>query len=230
MKDKLKKLLKSRVFYVLLGLAIAVTAVNGFLGRVEKYNKEFEQYSVNPEISEEPDYEPPLAEPKKEPEAKPQPVQEEKNDEPEKTVQTAAPVVAISLPVEGELIAEHSNGELVYSKTMEDWRTHNGIDIAAEMGTAVKAAADGVVKQSAYDGMNGYCLTVEHNGFYTKYCGLQKDSMVPEGTSVKAGDVIGGVGATCETEIAEAPHIHFELIKGDKSVNPLNYISGEQLY
>lgn len=56
-KDKFKKLLKSRMFYVLLGLAIAVTAVNGFLGRVEKYNEEFEQYSVNPETSEESDYE-----------------------------------------------------------------------------------------------------------------------------------------------------------------------------
>ena len=61
-------------------------------------------------------------------------------------------------------------------------------------------------------------------------CKINGITATKNGEKLKAGDVIGGVGATDETEIAQEPHLHFELIKDGKSVNPLNYISGAEMY
>lgn len=229
MKNAFLRLLKSKMFYVLLGLAVVAGTANGFVKRVKKYNDEFANYEPQTEIVPEKVTLPEKKAEVPKPEVKETPA--EKAETEEVTVETAVPqTVEIVLPVQGELSAEHSEGELVYSKTMEDWRTHNGIDISADVGTAVKAAADGVIEKSGSDGMNGYCVTIKHNGFETTYKGLLKDSMPAAGTNVKAGDVIGGVGATDETEIAQEPHLHFELIKDGKSVNPLNYVSGAEMY
>lgn len=222
----MKKLLKSKTLYVVLGIFVVVIAVNGFLSRIREFNSQIEQYTTgyNIEVKDAEEYiddfvyEPPK-----------NIILEEPESEKTESVSVSVPIVQIMLPLQGELLAEHSNDELIYNKTMEDWRIHNGIDIAAEIGTAVKAAADGRVVKVGYDGMDGFVVEINHESFVTKYCGLQESELLKIDTEVKQGEVIGGVGTTIETEASETPHLHFELIKDGKSVNPLEYVENNVL-
>ncbi len=127
-------------------------------------------------------------------------------------------------PVAGEIAKDFSADELVYFETMQDWRVHEGIDFAVDENTEVKAAADGTVEAVNADGMLGASVIIGHTGgIKTLYANLTEDSAPPVGTAVKAGDVIGKVGKTAALEINDSPHLHFEVIENEKSVNPHNF-------
>lgn len=145
--------------------------------------------------------------------------------------QTAAQQAAteFALPLSGEVIKSYSNGELVKSETMGDWRTHDGIDIAADQGTPVKACADGKVTNITNDPMWGVCITIDHgNNVESIYCGLNETVQVKMDQQVKLGDVIGSVGNTNQIEVAEAPHLHFGMKKDGKWVDPMSMISQDE--
>ena len=112
---------------------------------------------------------------------------------------------------------------LVFSPTMKDYRTHEAVDLSAELGQEVMAVADGVVKSIWNDPFMGMCVSIEHNGNATSYY-KNLDPVVKEGieigTAVKAGDVIGAVGETAMNEISQDPHLHFELKVDNKLVDP----------
>lgn len=128
-------------------------------------------------------------------------------------------------PVSGEVTIPFAYDELVYSKTMGDWRAHVGIDIAADLGTQVMAAADGVVKDIYTDPKLGSCVVIEHSGgMTTLYSNLQEKATVQIDHKVSAGDVIGGVGATAAYEIGEESHLHFEVFKDGTPVDPLDWL------
>ena len=83
------------------------------------------------------------------------------------------------MPVFGEITFDYAMDRLVYSKTLDEWRTHRGIDISSSMGTPVKAVADGVVTQIKHDPRFGITIVIEHkSGLKTVYCNLANDSMV----------------------------------------------------
>jgi len=131
----------------------------------------------------------------------------------------------MALPVSGEVITGYSEDKLVYSQTLEDWETHSGIDIASSRGTAVKAAADGVVSEVKDDPRLGVIVIIDHqNGLKTVYANLASDDMVFPNQKIKQGDVIGAVGATANFESAEQTHLHFEVWKNDVPVNPATYL------
>lgn len=113
------------------------------------------------------------------------------------------------------------NDTLVYNECYGDWRTHNGIDIEAPVGCSVSATAAGTViesKKSSY----GNTVTIEHpNGFKSVYSQLGEIS-VKVGDTVKQGAVIGTVGE-CMGENLKEPHLHYELYKDSKPVNPEEY-------
>ena len=135
------------------------------------------------------------------------------------------PVLAPQRPVDGEIAVPYSADALVYSKTLEDWRTHNGIDIRADIGAHVKAAADGVVENVYNDNMMGMTVVLSHGGnLKTFYKNLSDAIPVKIGQEVKAGDVIGGVGETAIAEVAEVAHLHFEVTDSDQTVNPSDLI------
>ena len=140
------------------------------------------------------------------------------------TEEVAAPVVepAIEymLPITGEIIAAYSDGELVKNETLGDWRTHNGIDIAAETGAAVVAAGTGTVSSVKNDSLWGYVVEIEHaDGHVTTCCGLGKDVSVAQGDRVVIGQKIGTVGSIpCESLLPG--HIHFEVKKNSELVDP----------
>ncbi len=124
-------------------------------------------------------------------------------------------------PVNGEIILDFANNRLIYSKTLKDWRTHMGIDIKGDMGTQVKAAADGVIERVYTDEGLGISIIIDHNnGIKTKYSNLSTDSMVKAKQNIKQGDVISGIGESALFEIGEQAHLHFEIIENDINVDP----------
>lgn len=130
------------------------------------------------------------------------------------------------IPVEGEILRKYAKENLVYSTTLDEWITHNGIDIKAEKTTVVKASAEGTVKSIKNDPRYGLTITIEHtNGFSSVYSNLLTAEFVEEGEKVKQGQTIGTVGNTATFEIADESHLHFEILKDDVSVDPELYLS-----
>lgn len=146
----------------------------------------------------------------------------------EPTAPVGESVPGLLLPVSGTLLAAHDLDVPVWSNTMEDYRTHCGLDIAAEPGASVCAAADGTVAQVWVDPMMGQCISVKHAGdCLTVYRNLS--TVLPvgieAGVDVRAGQLIANVGESAMVEIAEEPHVHFEVMIGDSYVNPIDYLS-----
>ena len=128
-------------------------------------------------------------------------------------------------PVEGDIIREYAKENLVYSATLDEWITHNGIDLAAEKTSVVRASADGTVKSIKNDPRYGLTVVIEHtNGFQTIYSNLLTAEFVEEGEEVKQGDTIATVGNTATFEIADEAHLHFEILKNNEYVDPELYL------
>ena len=126
-----------------------------------------------------------------------------------------------SRPVAGALRWGYSKDELVYSNTFDDWRVHTGADYKASPGEAVRAIADGTVKSVYSDEMWGKCISVSHEGgLVSYYCGLAPEVGVKEGARVKAGDTLGAAGTSAAAEAAEEPHVHLEVTKDNKRIDP----------
>ena len=144
---------------------------------------------------------------------------------PEVQVEPEAPVLILR-PLDGEVVAAFSMDTLVYDVTMEDWRVHNGIDIAANLGAEVCAACSGTVLSIKDDALMGITVTVEgQDGCVTTYANLAADPPVAAGDAVAAGQVIGLVGATSKAEAAAPPHLHFSVWQNGKAVDPAEYLS-----
>lgn len=155
----------------------------------------------------------------------------DKKPESAKDTETAAMQSGVlpkfTAPVDNFVTCGYSMDVPVFSYTMADYRTHNGVDIACSVGTPVTAAADGVVCEVANDPMMGVSVSVEHTGgAVTKYRGLSADTMdfISVGTDVKSGQVIGASGDTALIESAEEPHVHFELMIDGEHKDPGDYI------
>ena len=130
-----------------------------------------------------------------------------------------------TIPVEGEILREYAKDNLVYSSTLDEWITHNGIDIAAEKTTVVKASAEGTVKSIKNDPRYGLTVVIEHvNGFSSVYSNLLTAEFIEEGEQVEQGQTIGTVGNTATFEIADESHLHFEILKDGDYVDPELYI------
>ena len=129
-------------------------------------------------------------------------------------------------PLEGEVITAFSMEELVYNATLGDWRTHDGVDIAAEAGTSVLAASSGTVISVEEDPLMGTTVVIEHDGGYqTTYSNLQAEPSVAEGDTVSAGQIIGAVGNTAAAEAAQGPHLHFSVTCDGEPVDPQSFLN-----
>ncbi len=128
-------------------------------------------------------------------------------------------------PVEGQVVTEFAKDTLIYSNTLQEWVTHNGIDIKADKTTVVKASTEGTVKSIKNDPRYGITVVIEHvNGYQTVYSNLLTAEFVKEGETVKQGQTIGTVGNTATFEIADDSHLHFEIIKDGEYVDPNLYL------
>lgn len=116
-------------------------------------------------------------------------------------------------PVSGDIILDYAKDKLVYSETLQEWITHEGVDIKAEVATPVKASEDGVVESIKMDPRYGNTIIISHeNGYKTVYSNLSTLDMVYVGMNIKMGDIISGVGEGFGFESKEGAHVHFELL------------------
>ncbi len=141
---------------------------------------------------------------------------------------TTAAKVFYMRPLAGEMIRGYSDSIPVYNPTMDDWRVHTGVDIAAAAGEAVCAVAPGTVSAVYKDYFAGLTVEILHlDGLTSVYCGLAEGLDVTIGDSVTAGTVIGCVGETAIFESLDGPHLHFEMRKSGSAVDPSYYLPGE---
>ena len=183
-----------RALYIALALCVVAAGVTGYL----VWNREAptQQASSNQPVVE---VKPPVVTPVK-PTLPPE----------EDTSSEEAPVSAVT--------------ELLYDETMADWRTHEGLDIQAAEGDAVKTAAAGEVISVTRDELMGTTVCIAHSGGYvTKYSSLQENPPISQGQKLSAGDIVGYVG-TAAAEASMGPHLHFAVEKDDTLIDPEEYI------
>lgn len=134
----------------------------------------------------------------------------------------------LGLPAQGVISKSYSKDIQVFSRTMNDYRVHLGLDVSTAESAPVYAMADGTVSQIWEDPLMGWCLAVNHSGdCQTVYKNLAPDFAgdIATGVSVKSGQLLGTVGDTSVLEFAEEPHLHLEMMVKGESVDPMDYFS-----
>ena len=129
-------------------------------------------------------------------------------------------------PVEGSAIFGYSMEALSYNQTTRDWRVHNGIDLAAEDGAPVAAAADGEVYTVYEDDTMGHTVVIRHNDGYTScYSSLSDKLEVKPGDKVVMGDTIGYAADSAIVESTLGSHVHFSVTHYDEPMDPEEFFS-----
>jgi len=141
------------------------------------------------------------------------------------TTTTAPAADLFVLPVSNTVSVPFSR-DPVYNPTMGDWRTHNGVDFAAEIGDTVMSVADGRVLAIAEDTLWGSLIRIQHGDLVATYCGVEPAKELQVDDEVKAGETIGCL-TIVPCELLEGGHLHLELMAGQDYVDPLTVITGE---
>lgn len=132
--------------------------------------------------------------------------------------------VECELPLSDDILKDYSNGAPVRSKTMNDYRTHNGVDFTGEQGDEIRAVCAGKVTEIKADSSWGNVVVIEHeNGLTARYCGFS-DVEVNEGDAVSKGEKIGTLGVI-PIESADTPHLHLEMLRDGKYTDPVEALS-----
>lgn len=144
--------------------------------------------------------------------------------------QTLGDQQGMELPVSGRVSSGF--GER-FHPILHIWRMHDGVDLAAPYGTPIVAAASGRVTSAGWRGGYGRAVEIAHSGgIETLYGHMSRIAAAP-GEAVRQGQVIGYVGAS---GLATGPHLHYEVHKDGRLVNPLSVnivqspIQGEELH
>ena len=133
-------------------------------------------------------------------------------------------VLSFEAPISGEISKDFASDTLVYSKTLDEWTTHLGIDIKAEKTTVVKASEKGTVESIKEDPRYGLTIIISHQDeFKTIYSNLLTTEFVSIGDTVEKGQTIGTVGQSSSFEALDDSHLHFEMYKDGLVVNPTIY-------
>ena len=204
-QTKLGRTLGKKGLYITLGacfLALAGAGIAAYNKTVDSINKSLVVADPEPEISK-------AVENKVTDVAKEDPpTQLQPEKKPEQSEDLSVKTQPNVMPVNGEIIGEFSNGELVKSETLGVWKTHDGIDIKADTGTPVKAMNKGKVTKVNNDPLWGNCVIIDHgNGIEGHYYGMTAAVSVTEGDMVNSGDVIGAVGGADRACRTDAPSL-----------------------
>lgn len=133
------------------------------------------------------------------------------------------------MPLEGEVGKSFSDENLIYSDTLEEWILHLGLDIIGEIGTEVKASEEGEILSIKKDPRYGLTVVIEHrNGYKTLYANLDNVPDLTEGENVIKGQIIGYIGNSASFESMDACHLHFEVLKDDVRINPLDLFKTQE--
>lgn len=130
------------------------------------------------------------------------------------------------MPLAEYTLGQEFSDKLVYNATLKQWRTHNGVDFTAPVGSAVKAVYDGKVVKVETTTLEGGVVTIEQtDGLIAVYKSLS-EIKVKEGDNVKSGDEIGKVDSVMIIESADGAHLHLEMKKSGEYVDPMAYLPG----
>ena len=133
-----------------------------------------------------------------------------------------------ALPLSGNTVMTYAMDCLSYNATTRDWRVHDGIDIAAQVGTPVCAAAAGEVYTVYEDDAMGMTVVLRHDGDYvTTYSSLDEQLEVEAGDQVTMGQTLGYVGCSAALETAIGEHVHFSVQKNDQPIDPAAFLGME---
>lgn len=143
----------------------------------------------------------------------------------ETTQQTTPKVVvqplSFSKPLDGEIIKMYSIDKVVYSKTLELWKTHDGIDVKADIGSVVKSIEKGTVEKVYNDSFYGYTIVIDHGqGYKSSYSNLSEDVLVKPKQAINKGTKLGYIGNTAIGEIKDESHLHFMLFLNNENIDP----------
>lgn len=204
-----------RAIYIALALCVVAAGVTGYL--LTNRKAPTQQASANQPVV---DVKPPVVTP-----VKPDlPTQEEPEEEAPPVEAAAELLPQVVSPLDGTTVTVFSMSELLYDETMADWRTHEGLDIQAAEGDAVKTAAAGEVTSVTRDELMGTTVCITHSGGYvTRYSSLQENPPISQGQQLKAGDIVGYVG-TAAAEATMGPHLHFAVEKDGTLIDPKEYV------
>ena len=204
-----------RAIYIALALCMVAAGVTGYL--LTNRKAPTQQASANQPVA---DVKPPVVTP-----VKPDlPTQEEPEEEAPPVEAAAELLPQVVSPLDGTTVTVFSMSELLYDETMADWRTHEGLDIQAAEGDAVKTAAAGEVTSVTRDELMGTTVCITHSGGYvTRYSSLQENPPISQGQQLKAGDIVGYVG-TAAAEATMGPHLHFAVEKDGTLIDPKEYV------
>ena len=129
--------------------------------------------------------------------------------------------VKFSKPVDGKIQKMFSSDKVIYSKTLQMWKTHDGIDISANVGKVIKSVEKGVVLKVYSDSFYGTTIIIEHlQGYKSCYSNLDEEVLVKENQVVLKGQKIGKIGSSAIGEIKDDSHLHFCLVKGEEIIDP----------
>ena len=229
MANKIKSLLGGGGFYAVLALCVVAVGVGGYFLLLRQEPRQ-EVPEETPDVqttapAELPEHEPVVETvPLEEPEEESAPVSMPEVIVDDTPVVAEEPSIVVS-PLQGEVVAAFSVDQLLYNETLDDWRTHDGVDIAAAAGDAVMAASAGTVLSVTDDPMMGTTVVIGHSGGYeTTYANLQTEPLVEEGETVSAGQAIGAVGTTAAAESAQGAHLHFAVTREGEAVDPQAFL------
>lgn len=230
MANKIRSLLGGGGFYAVLALCVVAVGVGGYFLLLREEPQQ-EIPAETPDVqttapSELPEHEPVVETvPLEEPETESEPASMPEVTVDDTPVVAEAPSVVVS-PLQGEVVAAFSVDQLLYNETLDDWRTHDGVDIAAATGDAVLAASAGTVLSVTDDPLMGTTVVIGHSdGYETTYANLQANPPVEEGQTVTAGQTIGAVGTTAAAESAQGAHLHFAVTREGEAVDPQSFLN-----
>ena len=124
-----------------------------------------------------------------------------------------------------EVVREYSEKEPSYSKTLDLWEIHKGLDISAEKGYEIKYLLNGKVVNVFKDDKHGMSVRVQSdNNVVVVYSNLDEKISVEKGQEVTEGQILGTVGNTTSVESEDGTHVHIEAFKGEESIDPMTFI------
>ncbi len=215
--NKFARLWKGKGYYMILSFCILAIGVGGYFflsGAVDEENAVQQTLSIPATVEDSPTTAP-----------TPQTPEDKQSPETEKPAQEQTGPLTV-LPVSGEVVLEYAMDHLTYHPTTQDWRTHNGVDLSAELGQAVRAPRAGTVSAVYEDEYYGTTVVIRHeNGYTSQLSNLAADVPVKAGDVVAVGDTIGTVGDTALMEAGQESHVHFSVTCQGEPVDPASFLS-----
>lgn len=129
-------------------------------------------------------------------------------------------------PIVGDILINYSMDKTIYFPTLQQYRYHPAIVIAASEGETITAAAEGRVTSVSYDRQLGNTVVMDLGNGYELTYGQLDNITVSEGSYVTTGDIIGNVASPTKYYSMEGANVYFKLTKNGEPVNPMSRLNG----